>query len=315
MTDDWRPSASPAILARRAQLLKDLRGFMESRAIMEVETPVLSPYGNPDPALQSLVTRSAAGSGPVLYLHTSPEFAMKRLLAAGSGSIYQLVRVFRDDERGRYHQPEFTLLEWYRVGFDHHALMNEIDELLAELGLPAAERVTYGEVFRNHTGLDPHDETDDVLMNEARSLGLSAADPDRHLLLDFLFSHRVGPHLGLERPCFVYDYPAGQAALARVREDPTGPRAERFELFINSMEIANGYNELTDYYEQESRFEQDRRRRGATGLPGIPADPRLLAALRSGLPECAGVALGVDRLLMILTGAGSLDEVMAFPLR
>lgn len=290
---------------------------MRARDILEVDTPILNPCGNPDPHLQSLVTRlnaTANDDGTVLYLHTSPEFGMKRLLASGTGSIYQIGKVFRDAETGRYHQPEFTMLEWYRVGFDHHALMDEIDELLEVLGLPAAERVAYETVFHRYTGLDPHGESYDVLLRHANELGLSAAGADRSQLLDFLFSRRVAPQLGRMTPCFVHDFPVCQAALARIRGDSGRERAERFELFINSIEIANGYNELTDYYEQESRFEQDNQRRIQLGLPVIPRDPDLIAALRAGMPACAGVALGIDRLLMILAGASSLEDVLTFPL-
>lgn len=294
------------MLERRARLLAALRAFMAARGILEVETPVLSAYGNPDPHLDNLT----AGD---YYLHTSPEFAMKRLLAGGSGPIYQICKVFRGGEAGRLHQPEFTLLEWYRTGFDHHGLMDEVDALLADLGLAASVRLTYAGVFREWTGLDPHRAADAELAVKARALGLAGSGWDRAGLLDFLFSHGVMPALGRERPCLVYDFPACQAALARIRPGQV-PVAERFELFINGIEIANGYNELRDYSEQESRFRQENRRRRERGLPAVAADVRLLAALAAGLPACAGVALGVDRLLMALTGAEGIDDVLAFPI-
>lgn len=314
---DWRPRAAAEILKKRARLLEEIRTFMRDREILEVETPILNPGGNPEPHLQSLVTRlnaTTSDKGTALYLHTSPEFGMKRLLASGSGSIYQICKVFRDAETGRYHQPEFTMLEWYRVGFDQHDLMDEIDELLVVLGSSAARRVTYNEVFHQYTGLDAHAAGDDVLLRKAQELGLSAANADRSLLLDFLFSSQVAPRLGRAGPCFVHDFPACQAALARIRRENGTELAERFELFINGIEIANGYNELTSYSEQESRFEQDNRRRMDLGLPAIPWDPDLIAALRAGMPDCAGVALGIDRLLMVLAGVDALEDVLTFPL-
>jgi lysyl-tRNA synthetase class 2 len=305
MPADWQPAATPAMLERRAGLLASLRVFMAARGVLEVETPLLSDYGNPDAHLRSL----AAGTQ---YLHTSPEFAMKRLLAAGSGPIYQICKVFRAGESGRRHQPEFTLLEWYRPGFDHHRLMDEVDALLSDLGLKTAARETYARLFQTHTGLDPHATGESELAGVAQSLGLAAGGHDRADLLDFLFSHRVAPQLGRDRPCLVHDFPASQAALARLQPGPV-PLAERFELFINGIEIANGYNELTDVSEQDSRFETENQRRRERGLPVMAPDPRLHAALAAGLPDCAGVALGVDRLLMVLTGAGSIHEVLAFP--
>jgi len=278
-----------------------------------VETPVLDRYGNPELHLHSFRAGPDGGGEQPYYLQTSPEFAMKRLLAAGSGAIYQIVRVFRAGETGRRHQPEFTLLEWYRPGFDHHALMDEVAALLQALELGEAGRSAYAEVFHAHTGLDPHGADTGELAEAARALGLAGEERDRSLLLDFLFSRQVAPALGRERPCLVYDFPACQAALARVHPGPP-PLAERFELFIDGMEIANGYNELQDVSEQESRFEADNRGRRARRRPEVPADPRLLAALAAGLPACAGVAVGLDRLLMAVSGADAIDDVLAFPL-
>jgi lysyl-tRNA synthetase class 2 len=306
MAADWHPAATRDMLEARARLLAAIRAFMAERDILEVETPALSPYGNPDPHLENLT----AGD---YYLQTSPEFAMKRLLAAGSGSIYQICRVFRGGESGRRHQPEFTLLEWYRTGFDHHDLMDEVNALLLTLGLAGAERLPYAEVFQAGAGLDPHRAADAELADKALDLGLAGSGWDRAALLDFLFSHEVMPELGRECPCLVYDFPACQAALARIRPGEV-PVAERFELFIKGMEIANGYNELTDVSEQESRFREENRRRRDRGQPAIAADARLLAALAAGLPACAGVALGLDRLLMTLTGADDIHAVLAFPI-
>ena len=236
---------------------------------------------------------------------------MKRLLAAGSGSIYQIARVFRDDPIGRLHQPEFTMLEWYRPGFDLHDLMTELEDLLSELGLPAARRLTYGTAFITHCGLNPHTANIEELLAAANQRGLASNEGDRSVLLDFLFSHAVAPGLG-ESPVFIYDYPDCQAALARIREGAP-PVAERFELFLDCIEIANGYNELTDYSKQESRFMRDNERRIQRGLKPVPLDTKLLAAMRHGLPECAGVAVGLDRLLMALQGAKRISDVLAFP--
>jgi lysyl-tRNA synthetase class 2 len=322
----WRPSADLSILRLRAELLARTRAFFAARGVLEVETPALSAAAITDPHLASFAARYS-GPGPLygrtLYLHTSPEFAMKRLLAAGSGCIYQISRVFRDGEAGHRHNPEFTLLEWYRVGFDHRRLMDEVAELVAELlaGRLAlsdqAERSSYGEIFRHHLNLDPHRATVAGLAACAERLNLSippgmpADDPDPWL--DLLLTHRIEPELGRGRLTFVYDYPASQAALARLRPgDP--PVGERFELYVNGIELANGFRELGDATEQRRRFERENAVRQASGLPVMPVDEHLLAALDAGLPDCAGVALGFDRLVMLAAGKNSLAEVLAFPL-
>ena len=242
---------------------------------------------------------------------------MKRLLAAGSGAIYQMCRAFRDGESGRLHNPEFTLLEWYRPGYDHHALMDELDQLMDRLLGPAAasRRLTYGDAFRLHAGIDPFAASTAAMLSAARRAGLHVAGdglPDRDMLLDFLFTHAVQPRLGDGR-AYVYDYPASQAALARVRPG-SPPVAERFELFLNGIEIANGYHELADASEQRRRFEADNAARERIAKPPMPVDERLLAALEHGLPGCAGVAVGLDRLIMLAAGETSIDTVMAFPI-
>ena len=310
---DWRPRSTREILVSRAHMLRQIRDFMDARGILEVETPILDRAANSDPNIQSLFTTLGRGSAMPLrrYLHTSPEFPMKRLLAAGTGPIYQIVRVFRDDAVGRFHQPEFSMLEWYRPGMDHHGLMTELEGLLQTLGLPAVRRRTYSEIFMEHCGLDPHQAAIDELQNRARELGLASVEDTRPILLDFLFSHGVAPQLG-DTPVYIYDYPVCQSALARIR-DGRPALAERFELFINCIEIANGYNELKYYNEQESRFLQDNQRRHERKLEPMPLDQKLLAALRYGLPDCAGVAVGLDRLLMVLCGAERIEEVLAFP--
>lgn len=321
----WRPSADLSVLRLRAELLAQIRAFFAARGVLEVETPALSAAAITDPHLASFKTcYSGPGSqhGRPLYLHTSPEFAMKRLLAAGSGCIYQIARVFRDGEAGSRHNPEFTLLEWYRVGFDHHRLMDEVAELVGmllagRLALAEPERLSYRQIFQHHLNLDPHRATvaDLAACAETRNIsiptGMPLDDPDPWL--DLLLTHCVEPRLGSGRLTFVHDYPASQAALARLRPDDP-PVGERFELYINGIELANGFHELGDAVEQRRRFAQENAARRAAGLPVMPVDEHLLAALEFGLPDCAGVALGFDRLVMLATRKTSLAEVLAFPL-
>jgi lysyl-tRNA synthetase class 2 len=320
----WTPSADWATLRLRAELLARIRAFFAARGVLEVDTPALSAAALPDPHLTSFST-PYSGPGPrhgrTLYLHTSPEFPMKRLLAAGSGCIYQIARVFRDGEAGRRHNPEFTLLEWYRVGFDHHRLMDEVAELVTELlagrlALAEPERLSYRELFQRHLDLDPRrvGVTELAMRAEAWGVpippGMPADQPDPWL--DLLLTHCIEPRLDVGRLIFVYDYPASQAALARLRPgDP--PVGERFELYLNGVELANGFHELGDVGEQRRRFEQENAARRALGLPVMPVDENLLAALKTGLPDCAGVALGFDRLVMLAAGKKSLAEVLAFP--
>ena len=309
----WRPRALPDIIARRAVLLRQIRDFMARKRVMEVETPVLSEAGVTDPNIQSLHTEVEAGPRRRrVYLQTSPEFAMKRLLAAGSGPIYQICRVFRQGESGRLHQPEFTMLEWYRPGFDLQRLMDEVAELVKELGLPVVERIPWAEAFRARVRLEPDSGDVECLVRRAAALGFLCEPPDAAVLLDFLFSECVAPGLGTRGGTFIYHFPAHQAALARIRPGRP-PVAERFELFIKGMEIANGYHELADVVEQRQRFEADNRRRRERGLPELPLDERLLGALAHGLPDCSGVALGIDRLLMVLTNNEHIGDVLTFP--
>ena len=264
----------------------------------------------------STICRAGAAAGGQFYLQSSPEFAMKRLLAAGSGPIYQICRAFRDAESGRLHNPEFTLLEWYRPGVDHHGLMEELDTLMIRVLGPAGttRRLTYREAFVEHGGLDVFEASTHALLARAEDSGLTLSGDspvERDMLLDFLFSHVVQPALGDGR-VYVYDFPASQAALARVRATRP-PVAERFELFLNGIEIANGYHELADADEQRQRFAADGVARKRLGLAQMPVDERLLAALTHGLPDCAGVAVGLDRLFMIAAGESSIQAMMAFP--
>ncbi|MGA7801404.1 MAG: EF-P lysine aminoacylase EpmA [Gammaproteobacteria bacterium] len=318
---DWRPTADLSHLRRRAEALAAIRHFFRQRGVLEVDTPVLSGAAATDPALASLETRytgPGAAHGRALYLHTSPELAMKRLLAAGSGPIYQLCKVFRDGERGRRHNPEFTLLEWYRTGFDHHQLMDEVEALLSaalERPLPAASRWTYRDLFVALAGIDPLTADGAALAACARRHAVACpahmTEADRDPWLDLLLTHVVEPQLG-PGPVFVYDYPASQAALARLRSG-SPPVAERFELYFDGVELANGFHELADAAEQRRRLDHELERRRGAGLPGPPVDARFLAALEHGLPDCSGVALGVDRLVMCAVGATDIDQVIAFP--
>lgn len=311
----WRPSASLAALRRRAEALQATREFFRARQVLEVETPALVNSPVSDVNLRSLKV-DVAGSTP-LFLHTSPEYAMKRLLAAGSGDIYQVCHVFRGDERGRHHNPEFTMVEWYRLGFSLEQLMNEVAalaRLLLGTELPV-EFVSYREALQRHAGLDPFDAEDADLQRAAQSLGLDAQrarEAGRDELLDLIVGAQVGPALGASALTFLHRYPASQAALARL--DAGDPRlALRFELYHRGVELANGYHELTNAAEQRMRFMADQRQRAARGLGVAALDQHLLAALDSGLPDCAGVALGFDRMLMLAANTASIDDVLAFP--
>ncbi len=321
---DWQPIATLEVLKLRARMLERIRAFFSSRGVLEVETPMLSRAAATAPHLESFATRytgPGGAHGAALFLHTSPEFPMKRLLAAGSGSIYQVCKVFRNGESGRLHNPEFTMIEWYRAGQDHHALMAEVAGIIAaalgpERILGAPEKLSYRETFEHHAGLDPHRASGHALAERARALGLAAPatldSADLDGWRDLLFTHVIEPHLGQERLTFIHDYPASQAQLARVRAgDPMV--AERFEVYLNGMELANGFHELGDATEQRQRFAQDLAHRLASGSPEVPMDRNFLAALESGLPECSGVALGFDRLVMCAQKARAIAEVLAFP--
>lgn len=305
-------------LRRRARLLADVRAFFAARDVLEVDTPALSVAGNSDPQIESFSVETRHGRR---YLHTSPEFPMKRLLAAGSGSIYQICKVFREGELGRRHNPEFTLLEWYRVGWDHRRLMEEVAELMRGLDpawadLPL-EYLSYAEACARCAGIDAHAADIAALRDCAARHGLGdiagMENAGRDAWLDLLMGEVVIPKLGAGALCFVYDYPASQAALARLRSAGASPPvAERFELFFKGMELANGFHELSDAREQRRRFAAENAARRAAACPEIPVDERLLAALSHGLPECAGVALGLERVLMLLAQADSIDQVLAF---
>ncbi|MCB1669897.1 MAG: EF-P lysine aminoacylase GenX [Pseudomonadales bacterium] len=311
---DWRPSAAIGLLQRRAVLLAEIREFFRQRQVLEVETPLLCATTATDPHLDSIrVTGVRYGDKGSYFLQTSPEFAMKKLLAAGSGSIFQICKAFRRDECGRRHNPEFTMLEWYRTGFDEHQLMDEVAELVGRItGRPAPERISYRQLFQRHLMLDPLTcDTEALLAAARRHVEFDATGYGRDDLLQLLLAEVLEP--ALDRDCFVYDFPPSMAALARVTDDDQGtPVGRRFELFMDGMEIANGYWELTDASEQEQRFKTDMELRLQLQRDELPVDQELLAALAAGLPDCAGVALGVDRLLMVATGADSIDAVLSF---
>jgi lysyl-tRNA synthetase class 2 len=319
--DDWRPTASIGALRLRAALYRRIREFFHARGVLEVETPILSEAGNTDPNIESLRARFDGPSGAGArerWLRTSPEHPLKRLLAAGVGDCYELGRVFRNGEAGRRHNPEFTMLEWYRVGWDHHRLMDEVAELvrdaLALAGRTARVRKrTYAELFHEHLGLDPHRADAAALRAALGDVRIDGDGLTRDDWLDLLLTHRIEPELARSGAIeLVHDYPASQAALARVRPgDP--PLAERFECYFGGVELANGYHELADADELRVRFGANLARRRGRGGAEPPVDRRLLDSLASGLPACAGVALGVDRLLMVVGGSDAIGEVLAFP--
>lgn len=308
MSQRWRPALDAAGLRRRADALAQLRSFFAQRGVMEVDTPLLGPYGVTDPHLGNLTASTPDGT---LALQTSPESAMKRCLAAGSGPIFQLGSAFRRDPNGRLHRSEFTLLEWYRPGFSAADLMQEIEALVHQVAAsaPAAEHRDYGSAFASACGV-PYSAEPAKLRERAAALGLNDAAQWAHPeLVDWLFASCVQP--SLDGLCFVTNYPADQAVMARLDADTPG-RSTRFELFWDGIELANGWEELADAREQARRFDADNDRRMALGLDVVAPDALLLAALAEGLPACAGVALGVDRLLMKVWGADSLDAVRPF---
>jgi lysyl-tRNA synthetase class 2 len=311
----WRPSATRGALEERAALLARARGFFAARGVLEVDTPLL--VNSPVSDVHIASATVALGGGPPLYLHTSPEYAMKRLLAAYGRDIYQICHVVRGEERGRLHNPEFTLIEWYRIGCSLAALMDEVEALVRVLLASAGagrsgERLSYREAFARELGLDPFLAADSTLLEAARRRGFAAGGTSRDELLEFLMGVGVGPRLGRGALTFIHSYPASQAALARL--DPQDARAAlRFELYCEGVELANGFHELQSAAEQRARFECDNGERRRAGLPVRPPDERLLAALAAGLPDCAGVALGFERTLMLALGAQHIDEVLSFP--
>jgi len=343
------PTASIATLKRRAHLLKRLRTFFDARGYWEVETPLLShdvivdahlePFRVPVGQAAEPGDEPAAG---LMYLQTSPEAGMKRLVAAGADSIYQITRALRQGECGRYHNPEFTMVEWYSVGDTHHDQMQFVEDLVVDIfraasalseeksrTAPATDtsragtpeipfaRLTYDEAFERSIGSRVLDKSAAELADLARQQDITPPSglsfDDRDGWLNLILAERVEPKLGRDRPVFVYDYPGTQAALARVRHDERPAVAERFELYVRGIEVCNGYHELTDAKELRRRIEQQTQLRAALGTPPLPSANRLLDAMDAGLPACSGVALGFDRLVMLALNAKSLADVMAFP--
>lgn len=322
-TETWRANISMEHLRLRAQMLVRIRQFFSDRQVLEVETPILSCAGTTDPNIESF---RSSWQGPQqsgeqeLFLITSPEFHMKRLLASGSGCIYQLARVFRQGELGSRHTPEFTLLEWYRVGLDYFQLMAEVEALLRDLlaernlSLEPTLYLSYQQAFEQYLGINPLNTEVKQLTAIAQSFGYQAGDGDkRDTLLDLLMSAGVQPALPENTLVFIHDYPASQAALARL--NPVNPvTAQRFELFYQGVELANGFQELTDGEEQAKRFRQDLKDRRQQNKADVIMDEQLICALKNGLPECAGVALGFDRFFQIVTNSLSIDKILAFPI-
>ncbi len=311
----WQPTASLENIRERARLYQTLRNFFADRQILEVETPILSNAAVPEPTIAPYPVQ--CGGNDTLstqFLHTSPELAMKRLLAAGSGPIYQIAKVFRQGEQGPWHNPEFTLLEWYRPGFTQFNLIQELGELLQTLlHCPPPSLITYCDLFLQHTGLHPLHAPLTALRSQLKNHSIQGLEQlDRDNCLQLIISYQIQPQLGLDTPQVIYNYPLSQAALARpCPEDPNW--AQRFEVYYQGVELANGFRELTDEKEQRQRFIQDLQRRRELNLPTYPLDERFLSALEAGLPECSGVAMGLDRVLMLLLQATHIHQVISFP--
>ncbi len=308
---DWQPSFSMDMLRYRARYIQSIRDFFQEKNVIEVMTPLLSPHTITDPHIASIEVPIARDT---YYLQSSPEFHMKRLLAAGSGAIYQIGHAFRSDERGVRHNPEFSMLEWYQPGYDHHQLMDEMAELLqAVFNVSHTTRITYQNLFKQYFDCDVLNATAEQCLQLVKKQGIvvdALESFDKDELLDLLMTHCIEKKLGHDMPIFVCNYPASQAALARTSlEDPRV--AERFELYWHGLELANGFHELTSSRVQRQRFEADNEYRQQHGLPTLPLDEAFLACL-DHMPACAGVALGIERLLMVVTDSSHIESVMAF---
>lgn len=319
---NWQPTISIAVAKKRANIIDQIRHFFKERDVLEVDTPALSQSTITDVYIEAFKCRYnylSSDTAVPLYLQTSPEFAMKRLLAAGFGDIFQIGKAFRHEAFGRYHNPEFTLLEWYRLGYDHFQLMDEVAELLISiLNCPQPEKITYQNIFIKHVNIDPLATSQqallDLLDKENKLSDWIIQENDLDLCLQLVFSELIEINIGKSKPCFVYDFPKTQASLAKI--SPIDPRvAERFECYFKGIELANGFNELTNADIQRSRFDNDNLIRVNKGLEEKTIDENFIAALQSGLPDCAGVALGIDRLIMLACDVEQISEVITFPIQ
>jgi len=314
MSSNWLPTSSVQTMKQRARILQSIRAFFAQQNVLEVETPIISAAAITDPQLQSFSTQFKSKK---YYLHTSPEFYMKRLLCAGSGDIYQLAKVFRGDEIGRYHNPEFTLLEWYRLGFNHHQLMDEIESLLSYLMTEnkiSFTRLSYRQAFIKQMKIDPLVADVQELKFCAKKYNIETPQgmaDEKDMWLDWLMVEKIAPGFAKDSFTFLYDYPASQASLARIDKEDSRI-ANRFELFYGELELANGFYELTDASEQAARFENDNKIRKQRQQKPMPVDRYFLNALQAGLPECSGVALGIDRIMMVINKTSHIRDVISF---
>ena len=316
----WEPDGDQASRIARANTLRLIREFFWQRQVLEVETSALSASANTDPFIESFrVSASNSGNTENRYLHTSPEYPMKRLLAAGSGDIYQICKVWRAEPSSRQHNAEFTMLEYYRLGFDLSMLMHEVDTLLLSL-LPELNRdsqyASYAELFLDILGINPHTiaiEQLSVLIKER--VPEFSGELNRQSSLDLLLTHCIEPLFANDCLTFVYDYPATQSALAKTEfslEDPATLLAKRFEVYAGNLELGNGYQELTSATANKEVLKRELAARDEMNLPSVPVDQRFLSAMKSGMPECAGIAIGIDRVLMLQTGASAMKQVINF---
>ena len=308
----WQPETSHQTRLQRAKMLTDTRTFFQRRNVLEVETPALSQAGNTDPFIESFHLAHR-------YLHTSPEYPMKRLLAAGSGDIYQICKVWRKEEAGRKHNPEFTLLEWYRIGFSYQQLMQEVSDLLhlhfTHILTKTDLFLSYEDLFLENIGINPHIANHDELTRCAKEniSGLNCDELDHQAILDALLTHCIEPSFAKDRLTFIYDYPASQSALAQIRNEITQQVAERFEVYLGQMELGNGYQEEVSYPRNKQILQSENEVRSKSNLKEVPQDKIFLAACESGIPRSAGVAIGLDRVLMCISGEKSIQKVINFP--
>lgn len=315
---NWQPSASIQNLKKRAEVVRLIRKFFNDKGFLEVETPALANAPVTDPHLVNFKTeflQAGACTGQPLYLQTSPEYAMKRLLCEGSGNIFQIAKAFRNEEAGSHHNPEFTMLEWYHIDYDHFQLMEEVEQLVRlVLNAPEALRFTYQEAFIQYLEIDPLEASTEELRDKSSELGhgdIAQKEQHRDTLLQLMFSMNIETRFPKDKPVFVYNFPKSQAALAKLSEQDSRV-AERFELYFAGIELANGFHELQDPKEQALRFEQDNKTRKELGLPEAPIDHHFLTALQHGLPNCSGVALGIDRFVMLACKSKNIQEVISF---